>query len=107
MMLIARYVLLTVLCSLCLSAQSKNSLSGPPADDGPVVVDIGFYLSNVNFISEEDETFHFEGVLSMHWKDSRLAFDPSVTGYDELYYQGYYQFNEGILGLVASGYFSQ
>ena len=102
MMLIARYVLLTILCALCLSAQAKNSLSGPPDDDGPVVVDIGFYLSNVNFISEEDETFHFEGVLSMHWKDSRLAFDPSVTGYDELYYQGYYQFNE-----VFSGWWPQ
>ena len=102
MLLIARYVLLLMIFSLCMSAQAKNSRSGPPDGDGPVVVDIGFHLSNVNFISEENETFHFEGVLSMHWKDSRLAFDPTVTGYDDLYYQGYYQFNE-----VFSGWWPQ
>jgi len=102
MLLMARSALLLLFFSLCATAHSKNSAFGPPDDDGPVVVDIGFFLSNVNFISEESETFHFEGVLSMHWKDSRLAFDPSVTGYDDLYYQGYFQFNE-----VFSGWWPQ
>ncbi|MEJ6540835.1 MAG: hypothetical protein QNL94_10635, partial [Halioglobus sp.] len=87
-----------MLVLFCVSTQAKNNILGPPDSDGPVVVDIGFYLSNVNFISEADETFHFEGVLSMHWKDPRLAFDPAVTGYDNLYYQGYYQFNEVFTG---------
>ncbi len=98
MLLTARYMLLSVLVVFCASTQAKNNLLGPPGGEGPVVVDIGFYLSNVNFISEETETFHFEGLLSMHWKDSRLAFDPAVTGYDDLYYQGYYQFNEVFTG---------
>ena len=102
MLLIVRSALLLLFFSLCATAHSKNSAFGPPDDDGPVVVDIGFFLSNVNFISEESETFHFEGVLSMLWKDSRLAFDPSVTGYDDLYYQGYFQFNE-----VFSGWWPQ
>jgi hypothetical protein len=35
-----------------------------------------------------------EGLLSLHWKDSRLAFDPEVTGSDEKYFQGDYQVNE-------------
>ena len=98
MLLIARYALLSILVLFCVSTQAKNNILGPPDGDGPVVVDIGFYLSNINFISEADETFHFEGVLSMHWKDPRLAFDPAVTGYDDLYYQGYYQFNEVFTG---------
>ncbi len=84
MLLIARYALLSILVLFCVSTQAKNNILGPPDSDGPVVVDIGFYLSNINFISEADETFHFEGVLSMHWKDPRLAFDPAVTGYDDL-----------------------
>ncbi|MFC1720039.1 hypothetical protein ACFL00_02745 [Pseudomonadota bacterium] len=67
---------------------------GPPAGDGPVVVNVGFYLSNINDISEENETFEFEGLLSLHWKDPRLAFDPEVTGSDEKYFQGDYQVNE-------------
>ena len=59
MLLIARYALLSMLVVFCVSAQAKNNILGPPDSDGPVVVDIGFYLSNVNFISEADETFHF------------------------------------------------
>tara|TARA_R110002124_G_scaffold9535_5_gene48841 strand:+ start:3278 stop:4342 length:1065 start_codon:yes stop_codon:yes gene_type:complete len=86
--------LLTVLCLLGFSAYASNNLAGPPQGDGPVVVDIGFMVSNINAIYEEDETYDFEGVLSMHWKDARLAFDPSETGYDQRYYQGDYQFNE-------------
>ena len=98
MLLIARYALLSILILFGVSAQAKNNIFGPPDSDGPVVVDIGFYLGNINFISEADETFHFEGVLSMRWKDPRLAFDPAVTGYDDLYYQGYFQFNEVFAG---------
>ena len=86
--------LLTVLCLLGISAHASNNLAGPPLGDGPVVIDIGFMVSNINAIYEEDETYDFEGVLSMHWKDARLAFDPAETGYDQRYYQGEYQFNE-------------
>jgi hypothetical protein len=92
---IGRYFLLPAcLCLLALTAHATNNAFGPPTDDGPVVVDIGFHLSNINAIMEENETFDFEGVLSLHWKDARLAFDPAVTGYDQLYYQGDYQFSE-------------
>ncbi len=75
-------------------AQAAGSITGPPDQDGPLTVDIGFYLSNINDIDEESETFDFEGILSMHWKDPRLSFDPAETGADELYFQGEYQFNE-------------
>ena len=91
-----------MLCLFAFGTQAKNNAAGPPSEDGPIVVDIGFLLSNINGINEEAETFDFEGVLSMHWHDDRLAFDPAKTGYDQLYYQGSYQFKE-----VFSGWWPQ
>ena len=93
---------LAIFCLLSFGATARNNLAGPPPGDEPVVVDIGFMLSNINAIYEEDETYDFEGVLSMHWKDARLAFDPVETGYEQLYYQGGFQFNE-----VFSGWWPQ
>ena len=74
MLFIARSALLILFFTLCATAHSKNSAFGPPDDDGPVVVDIGFFLSNVNFISEESETFHFEGVLSIALERLEIVF---------------------------------
>ncbi|CAA0079397.1 Proton-gated ion channel [Halioglobus japonicus] len=102
MPLYPRFLLLAVFCLLGMGAQADANVAGPPLGDSPVRVEIGFLLSNINAIYEEDETFDFEGILSMHWKDSRLAFDPAATGYDELYYQGDFQFNE-----VFSGWWPQ
>lgn len=98
----ARGFFLAVLCALAFNLQASNSAYGPPEGDGPVVVDIGFLLTSLNAINEEDETFDFEGILSMHWTDPRLAYDPALTGYDELFYQGSFQFNE-----VFSGWWPQ
>jgi len=97
-----RFFLLTLLSMFAINAQAKNNASGPPDSEGPVVVEVGFLLSNITAITEDDETFDFEGVLSMHWRDSRLAYDPAQTGYDELYYQGDFQFSE-----VFSGWWPQ
>lgn len=99
------HIRLFTLAMACLSGvavQAGTNDYGPPTGDGPVVVDIGFLLSNINAITDEEETFDFEGVLSMHWRDSRLAFDPAETGYDQLVYQGDYQFSE-----VFSGWWPQ
>lgn len=97
-----RLILLALLCLLTIPSQASNNIFGPPESDGPIVVDIGFFLSNITDISEEEETFDFEGILSLHWNDPRLAFDPEDTGYDQLYYQGAFQFNE-----VFSGWWPQ
>jgi len=97
-----RLVMMILLCLLAVPAQAVNNIFGPPEGDGPIVVEIGFFLSNITDINEEEETFDFEGILSMHWNDPRLAFDPEDTGYDQLYYQGDFQFNE-----VFSGWWPQ
>jgi hypothetical protein len=98
----SRYLLFILVVLSGAQVQASNNIFGPPDSNGPVVVDVGFMLSNINAIYEEDETFDFEGVLSMHWQDPRLAFDPELTGYDQLYYQGSFQFNE-----VFSGWWPQ
>lgn len=102
MSLYPRFLVLAGFFLLAMVTQADTNVAGPPTGDAPVVVEIGFLLSNINAIYEEDETFDFEGVLSMHWTDPRLAFNPAETGYDELYYQGDFQFNE-----VFSGWWPQ
>lgn len=67
----------------------------PPTEDGkPVVVEAEFYLQDVDEIDVEEETFEFNGILILTWKDKRQAFDPNVMKRQEYYYMGEYQFNE-------------
>ncbi len=65
----------------------------PPPADGPVIVRSAFELHDINQISEVEETFEFTGVLTLVWRDPRLAFTPT-DGVGELIYQGNYQFDE-------------
>jgi hypothetical protein len=62
----------------------------------------GFDLRDINEIDDEAETFEFEGVLTLEWRDERQAFDPAAEGVNEKLYQGDYQFNE-----VFTGWFPQ
>jgi len=68
--------------------------TGPPKEEGPVVVRASFELRDINEIDDEAETFQFGGVLKLTWHDERQAFDPAEAGVDEKIYQGDYQFNE-------------
>ena len=97
-MRIGRSVLLCIgLLSLGL-ADARNvqaddtGILNPPSR--PTVIEIGFYLSDINDINEQKETFEFEGRLIATWKDSRLAFDPKLEGRDLKTYTGSFQFNE-------------
>lgn len=76
------------------AAWAEPFLLGPPDADGPVTVSVGFFLTDVNEIDERRETFEFEGVLTLKWRDPRQAFDPDEVGVRELTYQGSYQFSE-------------
>jgi hypothetical protein len=67
-----------------------------------VVVRAHFELRDINEIDDETETFEFEGVLTLDWRDDRHAFDPVAEGTDLKLYQGAYQFNE-----VFTGWFPQ
>ncbi len=73
-----------------------------PTPGTPTVVKLDFDLEGINFVSSIDETFEFTGVLTLTWKDPRVAFDPKELGVSEILYQGDYQFNE-----VATGWYPQ
>lgn len=69
-------------------------LLGLPEQAGPLVVEAHFDFYDINEINDGAETFEFTGVLTLKWKDPRMAFDPAVDGVSEKIYQGDYQFNE-------------
>ena len=83
-------------------ADGGEFILGPPRGDGPTVVRVGFFLSDVNSVNEEQETFEFEGILTMKWEDPRQVFDPEDIGAPEKVFQGNYQFSE-----VAAGWWPQ
>jgi len=116
-----RWQLLALFCaSIALivapaGASAEPFLLGPPDADGPVTASLGFFLSDVNEVNEREETFEFEAILTLKWRDPRQAFDPGELGTDERTYQGNYQFSEVyngwwpqlILANESGGYQSQ
>jgi hypothetical protein len=80
------------------AAAGEDFLLGPPQGNGPVTVQIGFRLTEINGVDEENETFDFGGVLTQRWQDDRQAFDAAEFGVDEKIYQGNFQFNEVFTG---------
>ena len=92
--------LLALLVLACLplgyEAHANVALLVPPSV--PTVVKVGFYLSDINDVDEQNETFEFEGQLISTWNDPRLAFDPDIVGTSEKNYVGHYQFEEVFTG---------
>ena len=76
------------------AARGADFLLGPPNPGTPTTVAGGIFLTDVNAVNEEEETFEFEAVLTLKWQDPRQAFDPAVLGVSERVYQGNYQFAE-------------
>ena len=103
-MVICRVLLIAALSitSVAIAADEGPFLLGPPAQDGPVVVEVGFHLSDVNDVDEEDQQIEIEGILTMSWQDDRLVFDPAESGVQEKVFQGNYQFSE-----IATGWWPQ
>ncbi len=71
---------------------------GRPATDGPVVVGFDFVLNEVNYIDEQRESFEFEALVTLRWRDPRQAFDVKEEGVPERTFQGDYQFHELFAG---------
>ncbi len=92
--LIAIALLLLVSAATASTAPPMTELLTPPPSDGPIVVQTGFQLLDINTIDDQSETFSFTGILSVQWKDERQAFDPAAEGVPEKFYQGNFQFNE-------------
>jgi len=98
-------LLVGVLAAMCSGLRAEPAAADPallglptPRGGGPVVVRAGFELRDINQIDDEAETFEFEGVLVLEWKDARQAFDPEVVGVEEKLFQGAFQFSEVFVG---------
>ena len=52
---------------VALAARADMELRNPPSL--PTVVQVGFYLSDINDVNEQQETFEFEGRLISTWRD--------------------------------------
>ena len=77
-------------------------LLGPPEAERPVPVNVGFYLTDIVEVDDEQKTIEIEGVLTIRWHDDRQRFDPVEAGTKEKVYQGNYQFSE-----LATGWWPQ
>ena len=75
-------------------ARGADFRLGPPVSEGPTRVSGGVFVSDVNAVTEQEETFELEAILTLRWQDARQAFDPAELGVREKVYQGDYQFAE-------------
>ena len=91
--------LLTPSEALC---QEEPFLLGPPTSEQPVQVLLGFYLTDVNYVDEENQRLEVEGILTLRWKDERFAFNPDEVGVEEKVFQGNFQFSE-----IGTGWWPQ
>lgn len=83
-------------------ALSQTVLLTPPPTDGPLVIQAGFQILEIDAIDDQSETFQFSGILTVRWKDPRFAFDPVAEGVRVKVYQGDFQFNE-----IATGWYPE
>lgn len=87
------FILLVAVCP-CHAGSPPERVFCPPGNSGPVRVNVNFALQGVNGIDDEEETFGFNGLLQLSWKDPSQAFDPVSTGTSEIIRQGSYQVDE-------------
>lgn len=74
--MIRRFFLLLIFIT-CLAVYHYSHAMEPvtldPPTPLPVVVKLGFYLDDVLYVNETNETVRFVGTISAQWRDSRLA----------------------------------
>ena len=77
--------LLAFLCAApSLVAQETKPYITTLPPERPVVVETGFNLLNITAIDEKEETFSFEGFISLKWKDERQAYAYDTAAYPDL-----------------------
>ena len=85
---LALVFLLCIVRQSGLFAADNDHLKGIPLQKDPVEVHVGFTLLNITDVNEREETIDFDGLMSLTWKDERLAYDPASVGYPPGYTTG-------------------
>ena len=87
-------VLLTFAVACDATADEIPHAFNLPPGTRPVDVQARFFLSDINEINGQAETFAIKGLLALQWRDERHVFDPEAEGVSEKRYQGTFQFLE-------------
>ena len=74
--------------------ENNDALNLLPPGPRPLEVQARFFLSDINDINEQAETFEIKGLLTLQWRDERFVFDPEKEEVSEKRYQGVFQFLE-------------
>jgi hypothetical protein len=91
-------LILALTVPLMTAAQEVPYGHNLPPGSRPIEVKAHFFLSDINDINDQAETFEIKGVLALQWQDPRYAFDPEGEGIAEKRYQGTFQFMEMYAG---------
>ena len=81
-----------------------STVKEPPNPNGPTIVGVGFFVNDIRGIDPVRDEFQFRGYVQSLWCDPRLAFDPEVTGQQELIFTGDRVEEEFKRMWTASGY---
>ena len=65
-----------------------STVTEPPNPSGPTIVGVGFFVNDIRGIDPVRDEFQFRGYVHALWCDPRLAFDPAITGREELVFTG-------------------
>jgi len=65
-----------------------NTIAEPPNPNGPTIVGVGFFVSDIRGIDPVRDEFQFRGHVRSVWCDPRLAFDPAIADHEELVFTG-------------------
>jgi hypothetical protein len=67
---------------------AESTITKPPNPNGPTLVGVGFFVSDIRGIDPVRDEFQFRGYVRVLWCDPRQAFDPEIEGQDELVFSG-------------------
>jgi len=67
---------------------AESTITEPPNPNGPTLVGVGFFVSDIRGIDPVRDEFQFRGYVRVLWCDPRQAFDPEIEGQDELVFSG-------------------
>ena len=74
--------------SVAVRGAAGSTVREPPNPSGPTIVGVGFFVNDIRGIDPVRDEFQFRGYVHALWCDPRLAFDPAVTGQQELVFTG-------------------
>ena len=77
-----------------MAEEGEDTFNTLPPGPLPIEVQARFFLSDINDINEQTETFEIKGLLALQWQDERFVFDPETEEVNEKRYQGIFQFLE-------------